>query len=217
MGRADRDDRLREVLERARRIGLLGPAPVEDHLAHARAWALALGEPPPRVLDLGSGAGVPGLALAEAWPDTVWTLLDAARRRGEWLVQAVRELGLVDRVAVVVGRAETLARSDELRDGFGLVVARGFGSPATTAECATGFLALGGRLSVSEPPVGGRAESGPSATPSDRWPVPNLAELGFGPPHFVRGRAGFVILRKTTRTDPRWPRRDGVPQHRPLW
>jgi 16S rRNA (guanine527-N7)-methyltransferase len=173
---------------------------------HAREWAEVLGPPAGPALDLGSGAGVPGLVLAHVWPQARITLLDARERRGAWLRAAVAALDLAARVEVVVGRAETLARS-ELREAFDLVVARGFGSPAVTAECATGFLREAGRLSVSEPPDG----------PSGRWPTDVLAGLGLGPAHFVRGDAGFVILRKDAPTDPRWPRRDGVPQHRPLW
>jgi 16S rRNA (guanine527-N7)-methyltransferase len=203
---ADREAALVALLERAQHRGLLGPGPVEAHLEHAGAWAEVLGPPPARVLDLGTGAGIPGLALAIRWPDARLTLLDARERRGEWLEAAVAELELEGRVDVVVGRAESLARGG-LREQFGLVVARGFGSPAATAECAAGFVAVGGRLSVSEPPEGG----------SDRWPADVLADLGFAPPHFVRDHAGFVILPKDAPTADRWPRRDGVPQHRPLW
>jgi 16S rRNA (guanine527-N7)-methyltransferase len=194
------------LLERARDQGMLGPGPVEDHLVHARSWAGLLDPLPPRILDLGSGAGVPGLVFAIDHPESTVTLLDARERRGEWLAGAAEELGLTSRVEVVVGRAEVVARTAR-REGFDLVVARGFGSPAVTAECATGFLHDGGRLSVSEPPDGGET----------RWREEILADLGLGPPRFVRGTAGFVILRKHGPTDSRWPRRDGVPQHRPLW
>lgn len=210
------DDRLRDLLVRARDLGLLGPGPVEDHLVHARAWAAVLADPPEHGLDLGSGAGVPGLVLAAAWPASRWTLLDAGQRRGEWLQAAVGELGCADRVEVVVNRAETAARTERLREQCDLVVARGFGPPAVTAECATGFLRVGGRLSVSEPPPEEGPAGGPAA-PEERWPEAELSVLGFDAPRFVRQDAGFVILRKTTRTDARWPRRDGVPQRRPLW
>ena len=83
---------LRDVLEDARRIGLLGPQPVETHIVHARAWADAL-DPAP-LLDLGSGAGVPGLVLADAWPEIEATLLDGQTKRTAWLRTAVVRLGL---------------------------------------------------------------------------------------------------------------------------
>ena len=93
-----------------------------------------------------------------------------------------------------------------------MVVARSFGPPAVTAECAVGFLRSGGRLVVSEPP--GDAEGDGAA---DRWPRSGLEELGYAPPvpASVPG-ASFVVLEKT-RGDDRWPRRVGIPAKRPVW
>jgi 16S rRNA (guanine527-N7)-methyltransferase len=135
-------------------------------------------------------------------------LLDAGRRRGEHLQEACAELGLTDRVTVVVARAEAAGRDPRWRASFDLVVARGFGSPAATAECAVGFLRLGGRLAVSEPPGGD----------PDRWDPTGLAQLGLVGPEILRGdgatAATFVLPGEA---DERWPRRTGVPAHRPLW
>jgi 16S rRNA (guanine527-N7)-methyltransferase len=157
-----------------------------------------------RVLDLGSGGGVPGLVLAEALPRLQLTLLDAGARRCRFLRGAVTELELGDRVEVVEERAETAARHPVRRDAFDVVVARSFGSPAVTAECAVGFLRLGGSLVVSEPPEAGI-----------RWPPEELAGLGLGPVVACgTGGFGFVRLDKV-RADDRWPRRVGVPAKRP--
>src|SRR5256884_6274998 len=146
-------------LEDARGGGMVGPGPVEAHLEHAEALAAAV-DPDfhGRFLDLGSGAGVPGLILLALWPTATGVLLDARRRRCSFLESAVEALGLGDRVSVACGRAEELARDREFRGAFELVVARGFGAPGTTAECAAGFLEPGGRLGVSEPP--GEADLG---------------------------------------------------------
>jgi 16S rRNA (guanine527-N7)-methyltransferase len=139
-------------------------------------------------------------------------LLDAQERRCEFLRGACATLELEARIEVVCGRAERLAREPELRGQFDLVVARSFGAPAITAECAVGFLRRGGRLIVTEPPesdVAGR---------SDRWPASELEPLGLSPPLLVRHReAGAVILRLEHDVDDRWPRRDGIPHKRPLW
>jgi hypothetical protein len=114
---------------------------------------------PVRALDLGSGGGLPGLVLVSAWPTTDWCLLDANQRRTEFLQEAVDELGLAGRVTVRRGRAEDLAHDPSLRGTFDLVVARSFGKPAVTAECAAGFLAVGGSLVVSEPPASSATSS----------------------------------------------------------
>lgn len=200
--------KLLEVLATARDIGLLGPGPVEAHVDHAVAWADALGAPPASFLDLGSGGGVPGLVLAWVWPAAQGVLLDARSRSVEFLAGAVVSLGLAERIDVVGGRAEAEGRDPRLRESFPLVVARGFAAPPVTAECAGAFVAVGGRLSVSEPPGGDFG----------RWPGDALARLGLGPAETLQvGEASFVVIEKVELLEDRWPRRVGTPGHRPLW
>jgi 16S rRNA (guanine527-N7)-methyltransferase len=199
---------LLDVLERARDIGLLGPGPVAAHLDHASAWATALGEAPGSFLDLGAGAGVPGLVLLLRWPGATGTFLDSRRRSVEFLTAAAADLGWSDRVTVVEGRAEDRGREPELREQFPLVVARGFGAPAETAECGSAFVRPGGRLSVSDPPGGDPG----------RWPPDGLARLGLRPVSSTVGPEGsFVVLEKVAGLSDRFPRRVGTPRRRPLW
>ncbi len=200
---------LLSVLEESRGLGLLGPGPVTRHHAHAQDLASAIGSFGGQFLDLGAGGGVPGLVLAEQWPDAFGTLLDSQQRRCAFLEHAVERLGLRDRLVVVCGRAERLAREPVLRGGFDLVVARSFAAPAVTAECAVGFLRASGRLVVTEPP---------DAAGEQRWPVEGMAELGFGSPRFIRrAETGAMSARLDVETSDRWPRREGVPGKRPLW
>ncbi len=201
---------LAEILEDARSLGLLGPGPVDRQLRHATDLAGAIGGFVGRFLDLGSGGGLPGLVLVEEFPNSIAVLLDAQQRRGDFLRNAVSQLGVGDRVEVVVGRAEVLARSDALRATFDLVVARSFGAPAVTAECAVGFLRAGGSLVVTEPPD--------SNGPIERWPEDGLARLGLGSAVEIRhGNTGAVRIEALGPPDEQWPRRDGVPTKRPLW
>jgi 16S rRNA (guanine527-N7)-methyltransferase len=196
------------VLEESRALGFLGPGPVVEHARHALAMAEFVGPVRGPVLDLGAGGGVPGLVLAECWPEQRIVLLDAMHRRCEFLVRAADTLGLATRVTVVEGRAELVAREAEHREAYGLVVARAFGSPAVTAECAVGFLRPDGRLVVSEPPDVGEG----------RWPAQRLDQLGLSKTRTAKaGGAGFVELSRLDGLDPRWPRRTGVPGKRPLW
>jgi 16S rRNA (guanine527-N7)-methyltransferase len=167
----------------------------------------------PAFLDLGSGAGVPGLVLADAWPESTGVLLDSNRRRCALLDEAVVALGLDGRLSVRCGRAEVLAHDEGLRATFGLVVARSFGSPAVTAECAVGFLRVGGCLAVTEPPPD-------RADPEDatRWPTAELATLGLGPARVLRsGSTGVAAM--SLKAPPRddIPRSDGRPGKSPLW
>ncbi len=200
--------RLGPVLERGQRLGFLGPAPIAEHIEHARRLVGLVGDPPGAFLDLGSGAGVPGLILADAWPEAQGVLLDSAQRRGEHLRTAASELGLADRVTVVVARAEDGARDPQWRERFDLVVARSFAAPAVTAECAVGFVAPSGRLVITEPPRGAEG----------RWDDDGLARLGLSTPtHLVDGTTSAALFRRSGALDDRWPRRAGVPERRPLW
>lgn len=202
--------RLIEVFAEARVRRALGPAPVERHVAHAEALSAVVGRPPHRFLDLGSGAGVPGLVWLLAWPGTHAVLLEVRARRVRWLEEAAERLRVSERCTVLRGRAESLAHEEGLRERFELVVARAFGSPAVTAECATGFLARRGRLVVSEPPGGTSTE--------ERWPPGELAVLGLGPPTVTRTEtAAAAVMVKETSVAREWPRRAGTPAKRPLW
>lgn len=198
---------LSEVLKEARELGLLGKGPIEAHVSHAEGFARAFIERPSRVLDLGSGGGIPGLVLARAWVGSNFTLLDSTRRSSEFLSLAVDRLGIDDRVAVLTGRAEILGRDQRLRGYFDAVVARSFGPPAVVSECASPFLEPGGLLVVSEPPD----------ELAGRWPAGPLGSLGLADDGAM---SGYPRLRRLLQIEPcpdRFPRRTGVPAKRPLW
>lgn len=209
---------LEEVLAAGRRRGLLGPGPVADHVHHARGFWVAFGQERAGqlplaggargALDLGSGAGLPGLVLAVEEQSLEMTLLEANARRADFLRWAVGRLGCGGRVRVVEERAERAGRRPELRGAFALVTSRGFGPPAVTAECGAPFLGTGGLLVVSGPPV---------TDPSGRWPDRPLSELGLVRRKSVVQPAHYQVLEQAVPCPERYPRRDGVPAKRPLF
>ena len=202
------DPALVAVLTSARDRRLLGSGPIDGHIHHAAVFVGAAGGVPTTLLDLGSGAGVPGLVLARAWPTTQIVLLDSAARRGDFLEEAVAALGMSDHVRVVVARAENAGRDPSLREAFAVVTSRSFGPPAVTAECGVAFLAAAGLLLVSEPP----------AAPPDRWPPDGLAKLGLVDAGVTAtARAHVRQLRRHGTLDQSIPRRDGIPAKRPLF
>jgi 16S rRNA (guanine527-N7)-methyltransferase len=197
---------LLHVLEQSRHRGFLGPGPLEPHIERALAALALLPEPLDRALDLGSGGGLPGLPLALARPDVRWTLLDGSATRCRFLEETLTPLGLASRVEVVQSRAEAMGRDPGRRGVFEVVVARSFGPPAVTAECAAPFLRVGGRLVVAEPPG-----------PVDRWPAAGLVPLGMEPEKRITEPAAYQVLRQVEPCPDRYPRRIGIPAKRPLF
>ncbi len=145
--------------------------PIEPHGHHAMGFfqfsgiEALLTEP---IVDIGSGAGLPALPLAEAYPETHWSLIERRDGRCALLRRAVRRLGLSDRVNIHSSEVTQLAWDSSLRATAGIVTARSFGSPADTAECATGFLRPGGVLITSEP----------ESVRVERWPDEGLQAAG---------------------------------------
>jgi 16S rRNA (guanine527-N7)-methyltransferase len=206
------DDRLLVgFLEEAQRRGLLGPPPVGEHIAHARAFAEvieATGAWPGHAVDLGAGGGIPGLVLALHEPECSWMLLDSRDRAARFLSDATAKLGLAGRVDVVHERAEVVGRSTR-RGRADVVLARAFGPPAAAAECAAPLLRIGGRLVVSEPP---------DASSPDRWDSAALDQLGMGPAEAgVYAGVHFVVVTQRSLCPDRFPRRSGVPARRTLF
>lgn len=200
---------LERALVEAQVLGLVGSGPVRRHVTHARGFAEVVGEPSgDRMLDIGSGGGIPGLVLALEWPSSSWALLDGRARSTEFLAATVERLGLGGRVSVLEGRAEVVAHDPAHRGAYEVVVARGLAGPAVTAECAAGFLRVGGCLVVSEPP-GSRG---------DRWRPSGLAALGMELEQ-VRSAGGprYALIRQRDECADRFPRRTGIPAKRPLF
>lgn len=194
------------MLAAGQKKGFLGRGPVEPHLERALDLSPAIAGSPSRALDLGTGGGVPGLALALAFPETAWSLLEGSTTRSSFLAWAVDLLGLADRVSVVAERAETAGRG-MLRATMDLVVARSFASPPVTAECGAPFLRPGGQLIVAEPPGGQPA----------RWIPAGLALLGLRLGQTQTEPTAVQVLVQTTPCPDQYPRRTGIPAKRPLF
>lgn len=197
------------MLRDARHLGFLGPGDVDVHVDHALAFLSLWPGSAHRALDLGSGAGTPGLVLALARPSSTWELVEANHRRATFLRAALRTLQLTDRVFVHAQRAEEVARGP-LRASLEVVVARSFGPPAVTAECAAPFLAPDACLIVAEPPADGPGSSG-------RWPAAELHRLGLVADARETTPVALRRFRQKARCPDQYPRRVGIPRKRPLF
>lgn len=173
------EQRLLEVLQRAQTEGALGSWPIPEVIAHAREFVAVLPHDTATVLDLGSGAGVPGLVIALDLPQVRVTLVDRRDKRVDALQRAVARLGWSERVSVVSADAATLAADPTWQHSQDVVVARGFGPPEVTLALAARLTRVGGHVVISEPPAG---------TPS-RWDTELCASCGVGTPE----RLGRVV------------------------
>ncbi|HLN06332.1 MAG TPA: RsmG family class I SAM-dependent methyltransferase [Acidimicrobiales bacterium] len=214
--------RLEDVFAEARRRSLIGSLPVPAQIAHSEGFLRALSSEhvDGPVLELGSGGGLPGLVFAVEDPDLRLVLLDSSRRSTDFLRWAVAELQLSERVEVVNMRAEQAGRDGRYRGSFAAVVARSFGPPAVTAECAAPLLRVGGRLLVAEPPLdpsSAGSMSRDARRAASRWPVEGCAEFGLVPELELREPFGFAVLRQDHPCPERYPRRPGIPNKRPLF
>jgi len=146
------------------------------------------------IVDVGSGGGVPGIPLAASLPDREVTLLEATRRKVEFLEQWAREL---PNLHVVWGRAE-----EQETDRFGVAVAKALAPPVVAMEWCLPLVASGGAAIVW---VG---------TSVDPATLASAAEiLGAEPPE---SRDGLLVVRKVKPTPKGFPRRTGIARKRPL-
>lgn len=190
----------------------------------------ALGRAGDRWLDLGAGAGVPGIPLAVARPAARLVLLDAEAKKCAFLQAAVAEAGIGDRASVVHARSEAFAAADAAgamapagmdaapglggREAFDVVLARAVAGLATVVELAAPLLAPGGVLLAVKTTAGAERETPGAAAAA--------SECGLGPADVVllsrSPLPGSVcVVYAKVASAPGWlPRRAGLAQKRPL-
>jgi 16S rRNA (guanine527-N7)-methyltransferase len=215
------DARAIEVLERAyadaTRLGFLGPKELdrlwERHLDDAFGLAaIRRPERGERWVDLGSGAGLPGLPLAIAYPATSFTLIDAQRRRLDWVAATAAQLRLAN-VTVVHARLEDYGHGPA-RQSFHMATARALGALPVVAELGLPLLRIGGQLLV---PRGRPSAEELNQTARACSQLGGRLEEVVPNPTSPIDRVGFVvIMAKIAATSPRFPRRSGVPARTPL-
>lgn len=168
-------------METAQRVGTLGDRPIPEVIDHARQFVDALVDVHGPVIDIGTGAGVPGLVIADERPDLEVVLADRRATRMDALRLGVSGLGWGDRVTVLTADIADLGRDPQHQGRYHAVVCRGFGPPETTAALSRPLLKNGGLLVVSEPP---------SPDPS-RWSESLLESTHFSAPRYL---SGVVVL-----------------------
>lgn len=104
-----------------------------------------------RLIDVGTGAGFPGIALKIARPDLLVTLLDGTFKKVGFLSEVIERLG-IQGVSPIHARAEDLAQEKDHRERYDAAFARALSDLKTAAELCLGFVRLGGRFVAQKGP-----------------------------------------------------------------
>jgi len=166
-----------------------------------------------RLIDVGSGAGFPGIPLRLAWPNLHVTLLEATEKKAAFLQLAVDSLGLRD-VRIVAGRAEEAGHRPGLRGRFDLVTARAVAPLAALAELTLPFARAGGGVAAIK---GSRLDQELADAPGaiSRCGGGRASELPLSL-HGAGPHPRLLLIEKVRQTPRDLPRRPGTPVHAPL-
>lgn len=165
------------------------------------------------VIDIGTGAGIPGLPVKIARPDLEMTLVEATGKKARFVEETVELLGLSG-VSVFHARAEELAHHSAHRGAYALALARAVAPLRILVELALPFLSIGGYLATPKG-SGARREvrEAQNALAVCGGSVDLMKRLDLPPP----GPAPtLVLIRKAQETPEGYPRRAGIPRKRPL-
>lgn len=165
------------------------------------------------LIDVGTGAGFPGLALKIAFPNLKVTLLDSLHKRIQFLNTVIEELGL-EEVETIHGRAEDYARPGKLREYYDLCVSRAVANMATLTEYCMPFVKKGGVF------IAYKAEKASAECISASKAIKLLGgrieeSRDFFLPDSDISRTLFVI-RKEKETPLKYPRKAGLPGKEPI-
>lgn len=166
-----------------------------------------------RLLDVGTGAGFPGIPLKILFPDIALTLVESVKKKAAFLDHLVDCLGL-DGVEVIAERAEVMAHDERYRERYDVVVSRGVADLATLAELTLPFCVVGGLfIAMKKGDIENEVMAADNAihTLGGRLREERRVELK----ELGEDRV-LVVVDKLASTPGRYPRRAGIPKKRPL-
>jgi 16S rRNA (guanine527-N7)-methyltransferase len=203
------------LLDANRKTNLIGAVDIHKLVVHHFLDSLApfsVQRFRPPIVDLGSGAGLPGIPVAIAFPRAPITLMEPRRLRAEFLQSAVSSLGL-ENVGVDRSAAESAGRSEARRERAGTVLIRALGKPSVALELGLPLLKRSGVLwlyrgrdaTPSKETLDVAALLGGTLIGAQRVTVPSLD-----------AERHLWVFRKVSPTPERYPRRSGIPDRAPL-
>ena len=164
-----------------------------------------------KIMDLGTGAGFPGVPLAILSPDKQFVLADSLEKRIRVVTEMVREIGLRN-VTCVHGRAEELGRDKNHREKYDLCVSRAVADLSVLSEYCLPFVKEGGAfIAYKGPDVDEEVEAAMTAVEELGGAVDTIEEVEVGDMS-----RSLVVIYKESKTPSKYPRNPGKPKKNPI-
>lgn len=165
------------------------------------------------VIDVGTGAGFPGIPLAILLPGIQFTLMDSLNKRITFLKDVVEKCGLKN-VECIHSRAEELAKDEKYREKYDICVSRAVANLSILLEYCIPFIKKGGKF-ISYKSISSEEELSASKNAQNKLCCKLKNNISFELPD-TDNKRNFLIFEKFDHTASKYPRNNGIPRKKPL-